>query len=232
MRRLRLWPLYAILTGLAVLPAAGCSFDYARASEDFHASVAKAPATIEVHNAIGAIEIDAWDKPGAQIDAEKRGSTPEDAHAITISVEPNGSALVVTSHFPTNSTNSKVEYTIHAPADSNIDIEQSIGAIKSEGFTANVHESTSTGAIAAKMGTLGSGQDVKLHAGVGAIALQIPATSSATFSASTAVGAIGSNLPLTITRNVVGSSATGSIGRGDAKVDLTIATGAIAIQRE
>jgi hypothetical protein len=232
MRRLRLWPAYAILTVLAVLPAAGCAFDYSRASEDFQKSVAKAPATIEVHNAIGAIVIDAWDKPNVQIDAQKRAGTPEDAHAIAISVESNGSALVITSHFPANSTNCKVDYVIHAPAGSNIDLEQSIGAIKSDGFTANVHESTSTGAIAAKMGTLGSGQDVKLHAGVGAIALQIPATSSAAFSASTSVGAIGSNFPLTITRNVVGSSATGSIGRGGAKVDLTIATGAIAIQRE
>jgi uncharacterized protein YaiE (UPF0345 family) len=232
MRRLRLWPVYSILTVLAVLPAAGCSFDDARASEEFHTSAAKAPSTIEVHNAVGAIEIDAWNNPNVQIDAQKRGSTPEEAHAITISVEPNGSALVITSHFPANSSNCKVDYIIHAPAGTNIDLNQSIGAIKSAGFTGNVDEKTSTGAIAATMGALGHSQHVNLEVSVGAIALRIPAASSAAFTASTTVGPIKADFPLSITRKVVGADANGSIGSGEAKVDLTAMTGAIAIQRE
>jgi hypothetical protein len=232
MRTLRVWPIYAILTALAVLPAAGCAFDQGRITEDYHTAIDKAPTTVEVHNAVGAIEIDAWDKPSVQVDARKRGANLDDVHAITVSVQQTGSTLVITSHFPANSTNCRVDYTIHAPATANIDLDQSVGAIKSDGFTANVHESTTTGAIAATMGALGSTQDVNLHVGVGAIALKIPATSSAAFSASTSVGAIGSNFPLNIQRNIVGSSASGSIGKGEAHVDLAITTGAIAVQRE
>jgi hypothetical protein len=232
MRDLRLWPAYGLLAALAVLPAAGCALDQERISEDSHTTITKAPQTIEVHNAVGEIEIDAWDQPSVQIDARKRGSSLDDVHAIAISVQQTGSTLVVTSHFPAHSANCRVDYTIHAPAAANIDLEQSIGAIESKGFIGNVSESTSTGAVATTMGALGGAQDVKVHVGVGAIGLQIPATSSAAFSASTSVGAIGANFPFTTQRNFVGATGTGSIGKGNAHVDLTIGTGAIGIKRE
>ncbi len=232
MRYLRVWPVYAILTSLAVLPAAGCAFDQDRISESYHAAIGKAPATVEVHNAVGEIEIDAWDKPGVEIDAEKRGASLDDVHAIAISVEQQGSTLVVTSHFPSGVSNCRVDYTIHAPAAANLDLEQSIGAIESKGFTADVHESTATGAIATTMAALGGAQNVKISVGVGAIGFDIPAASSAAFSASTSIGAISANFPLSVARNMVSSSATGSIGKGDARVELSIKTGAIAIKRE
>lgn len=232
MKDLRLWPVYGLLTALAVLPAAGCSLDQERISEDSHTTITNAPRTIEVHNAVGEIEIDAWDKPSVEIDARKRGSSLDDVHAIAISVQQTGSTLVVTSHFPAKSVNCRVDYTIHAPAAANIDLEQSVGAIESRGFTANVNESTKTGAVATTMGALGGAQDVTVHVGVGAIGLLIPLTSSAAFSASTSIGAIGANFPLTTQRNFVGATGTGSIGKGNAHVDLTIGTGAIGIKRE
>lgn len=232
MRSLQFLPVYATLATLAVLPAAGCAFDRERASETYHTAIAKAPAAIEVHNAVGAIEIEAWDKPSVQIDAQKQGASLDDVHAITISVQQTGSTLVVTSHFPANSTNCRVGYTIYAPAATNLDLEQHVGAIKSDGFTGNVHANTNTGAIAATMGTLGGEQTLKMTVDVGAIALKIPAATSAAFSASTSIGAIKADFPLNIQRNMLGSSATGSIGNGKARVDLSVATGAIAVQRE
>lgn len=226
------WPAYAILAALIVLPTAGCAFDDGRVSGDFHAVVAQAPASIEIHNAVGGINIVAWEKPSVEIDARKWGNSLDDVRAITISVQPSASTLVVTSHFPANSSHCRVEYTIHAPAKSNLNLEESVGGIKSSGFTGDARESTSTGAVAASMAAVGGAQHIALHVSVGAIALQIPAQSNATISASTSVGAIKADFPLSFTQNFVGSSARGSIGKGDAKVELTTVTGAIAIRRE
>jgi len=217
---------------MAVLPAAGCAFDQDRITEPFHAALDKSPATLQVHNAVGAIEVDAWDKPSVEIDAEKRGTSLDDVHAISVSVQQQGSTLVISSHFPSGVSNCRVDYTIHAPAGTNLDLEQSVGAIRSTGFAADFDASTSTGAVAATMAALGGTQSVKVHVGVGAIALEIPASSSAAVTASTSIGAIKSDFPLTTQRNVVGENASGSIGKGDARVDLSISTGAIAVRRE
>jgi hypothetical protein len=232
MRYLRVWPICPILAALAVLAAAGCSFGQDRISEPYHSTIGKAPATVEVHNAIGKIEIDAWDKPSVEIDAQKGCRSLDDVHATTISVEQQGSTLVVTSHFPSGVSNCRVNYTINAPAGTNLDLEQNVGAIESKGFAANVRETTNTGAVATTMAALGNAQSVKISVSVGAIALEIPAASSASFSASTSIGAIKADFPLNVQRNMLGSSANGSIGKGDARVDLSISTGAIAVRRE
>jgi hypothetical protein len=231
MRYLRVWPVCA-LAALAVFSLAGCSFGQDRVSEPYHTSIDKAPTTVEVHNAIGEIEIDAWDKPSVEIDAEKRAMSLDDVHRITVSVEQEGPTLVVTSHFPSGASNCRVDYTIHAPATANLDLEQSVGAIESKDFAANVRETTKTGAIATTMASLGNAQNVTISVGVGAIGLDIPATSSASFSASTSIGAITADFPLSVQREMLGSSAHGSIGKGDARVDLSISTGAIAVKRE
>lgn len=225
---------YVVLTALALLPLAGCVGavfgDEVRAN--YHTSFAQAPATIEVHNPVGSITIDAWNKPGVQIDASKRGNTLDDVHAITITATRSGSTLVITSNLGGSSSNRKVYYTIHAPAHTNLNLDQSVGAIKLSGFTANVDAATSTGAMEVSMAIAGPSQHIKLDVSVGAIHLNLPSNTDATVSASTSVGAIKSDFPLSINRNIVGSSANGTIGKGTAPIDLTIATGAIAIDRE
>ncbi|HUN28645.1 MAG TPA: DUF4097 family beta strand repeat-containing protein [Alphaproteobacteria bacterium] len=232
MRRLCFWPVYGMLALLIVLPAAGCALNQGRVSEDFHTTLAVAPAAITVHNAVGGIDVKAWDKPGVEIDAHKRGSSLDDVRAITISVQPSGSTLVVTSHFPATSSNCAVEYTIYAPAHTNLDLDESIGGIRSSGFTGDVHETTSTGAIAASMAAAGGTQHIDLNVSVGAIELTIPPESSARISAATSIGAIKADFPLSHSGNFLSSSAKGSIGNGDARIELTTATGAIAIRRE
>jgi uncharacterized protein YaiE (UPF0345 family) len=233
MRYLRLVPVYAALTALSVLPLVGCSWiDGDRISADFHATVASAPTAIQVDNAVGAIDIEAWDKPSVEINATKRGPNYETVNAIKISVEPDGSTLVVHTQFPSMSSNAKVEYTIHAPAHTDLKLVQSLGAIKSIGFTGNVQEHTSTGAIEATMGALGGSQQLHMDVSLGAIKLTLPSNTDAAITASTSVGGIKSDFPLSIDKTVVGQTARGKVGNGNAVAELNVSTGGIDIQRE
>jgi len=233
MRDLRLIPAYAALTALSVLPLAGCSWiDGDRISSDFHATIANAPATIQVDNAVGSIDIEAWDKPSVEIDATKRGPNYDTVNAIKISVEPSGSTLTVNTQFPTMSTNAKVEYTIHAPAHTDLKLVQSVGAIKSIGFTGNVEEHTSTGAVEATMARLGGSQRLNIDVSVGAIRLTLPSTTDAAITATTSVGGIKTDFPLSIDKTVVGQYARGKVGDGTAVAELNVSTGGIEIQRE
>jgi uncharacterized protein YaiE (UPF0345 family) len=233
MRSLRLPPVYAALTAFSILALAGCSWMGSdRVSSDFHASVASAPATLVVDNTVGKITIDAWDKPGVEINATKRGPSYDSVNAIKISVVPSGRTLTVTSHFPEGANNLNVDYTIHAPAATALRLTQTVGAIVSTGFTGDVEEHTSTGAIASTMAALGGTQHLHLDVNVGAIKLTLPSNTDAAVTASTDVGAIKSDFPLSITKTVVGQNAQGKIGNGAALADLSVSTGAIAIQRE
>ena len=233
MKDLRLIPAYAAVTVLSILPLVGCSWvDGDRISADFHATVANAPATISVDNAVGSIDIEAWDKPSVEINATKRGPNYDTVNAIKISVEPNGSTLTVNTQFPAMSTNAKVEYTIHAPAHTALKLVQSVGAIKSIGFTGDVQEHTSTGAIEASMAELGGSQQLHMDVSVGAIRLSLPANTDAAVTATTSVGGIKSDFPLSTDRTMVGQYARGKIGNGNAVAELSVSTGGIEIQRE
>lgn len=226
-------PVYALLTALSILPLVGCSLiDSDRVSADFHATVANAPATLDVENAVGAITIDAWDKPSVEINATKRGPSLDDVNAIKIVVEPSGRTLTVTTQFPSGASNSKVEYTIHAPAATALKLVQSVGAISSTGFTGDVDEHTSTGAVESTMAALGSGQHLRIDVSVGGIRLVLPANTDAAITASATVGGIKSDFPLSINRTTVGQTAQGKVGNGNAVAELNVATGGIDIQRE
>jgi hypothetical protein len=233
MMQFRFWPIYGALALLALLPVMGCSdlFD-SNAVESFHATVSMAPATIEVHNPAGTLVVDAWTKRGVQIDAQKRGRTIEDVHAITISVQPRGQTLVVTSHFPPSIDNGHVEYTIHAPASTNLDLHESAGNLEAHGFNRDVDASLSAGKLAVTMASVGGTQRVSLRLSVGTLELSVPSTADATVAADTSVGGVHSDFPLTIARDGVGQSANGRIGKGTARVELTNSTGAIRITRE
>lgn len=233
MRYLRLVRVYGALTVLGILALAGCSWiDGDRISSDFHATVANVPATIQVDNAIGSIDIEAWDKPSVEINATKRGPNYDTVNAIKISVEPNGSTLTVHTQFPPMANNAKVEYTIHAPAHTDLKLVQSLGAIKSIGFSGNVQEHTSTGAVEATMAQLGGSQQLHIDVSLGAIRLTLPSSTDAAITATTSVGGIKSDFPLSIDKTVVGQSARGKVGNGNAVAELNVSTGGIEIQRE
>jgi uncharacterized protein YaiE (UPF0345 family) len=233
MRQLRLVSVYAALTALGILPLVGCSWiDGDAISSDFHATVASAPAAIQVDNSVGSIDIEAWDKPGIEVDATKRGPNYDTVNAIKISVEPSGSTLIVNTHFPAMASNAKVEYTIHAPAKTALKLVQSVGAIKSVGFAGNVQEHTSTGAIDASMAALGGSQQLHMDVSVGAIKLTLPSNTDAAITATASVGGVVSDFPLSIDKTVVGQYARGKVGSGSAVAELSVSTGGIKIQRE
>jgi uncharacterized protein YaiE (UPF0345 family) len=233
MRDLRLIPACAALTVMGILPLVGCSWiDGDRITSDFHATVANAPAIIQVDNAVGSIDIEAWDKPSVEISATKRGPNYDTVNAIKISVEPNGSTLTVNTQFPHTSSNTKVDYTIHAPAHTDLKLVQSVGAIKSIGFTGNVEEHTSTGAVEATMAQLGGSQQLHIDVSVGAIKLTLPSNTDADVTATTSVGGIKTDFPLSIDRTIVGQYARGKVGNGSAVAELNVSTGGIEIQRE
>ena len=97
-----------LLTALSVLPLAGCSWiDEDRISSDFHATVANAPATIQVNNAVGSIDIEAWDKPSVEINATKRGPNYDTSTPSRSRLSHIGSTLTVNTQFPTKSNNAK-----------------------------------------------------------------------------------------------------------------------------
>lgn len=233
MRLLRFAPVFAVLAVLGILPLAGCSWvEGDRISSDFHATVANAPATLEVDNAVGTITIDAWDKPSVEINATKRGPNFDDVNAIKISVEPSGNTLTVATHYPSGANNLKVDYTIHAPAATALHLVQSVGAITANGFTGDLDEHTSTGGVDTNMASLAGTQHLHIDVSVGGVRLTLPANADAAVTASASVGGIRSDFPLSIQKSMVGQNAAGKIGNGSAVANITVSTGGIAIQRE
>jgi hypothetical protein len=232
MMKPRFWPIYGTLAIMAALPLAACAGIFSeQATSSFHTSVPNAPATLEVHNPAGQIVVQAWDKPSIQVDADIHASS-DDIRSITISVQPQGSTLVVDSKIPSSLSNCKIEYTIHAPASTNLSLHQAAGNLETNGFTRDVDATVSAGREVVAMAALGGSQRVSLHLSVGELILRVPTAADARVDASTSVGGIFTDFPLSVSREVVGSSANGSIGKGSATVVLSNSTGAIRITRE
>ncbi len=231
---MRFRSIFGTLASVTLFLVVGCSgASDATVSQDFHATVRSTPETLRVYSPAGTLEVDAWNKPSVQVDAEKRGRTIDDVRALDISVQPQGSALEITSVFPHDAgCNCQVRYVIHAPASTSLDLHQSAGTVRVSGFTRNVRSIVSAGTQEVALGSLGGSQRVTLSVSVGTIKLSVPAGASANISASTSVGAINADFPLSIERHMVGSTAKGSIGSGSAAVELTMATGTIHILRE
>jgi hypothetical protein len=234
MQTARFRPAAAIVAFLALMPLTGCvgSAFGAHVTENYHTTVSQTPKTIELHNTVGALEIEAWNKPDVEIDAIKRGPNIGVVRAIAISVEPQGSTLVISSDLGNNNSNRSVDFTIHAPASVNLNLSSSVGDLHASGFTGSLDASVSTGQAIVTMAAVGGSQHISLDTAVGRIVLRLPERSDAKIAAETSVGAIQSDFPLSIQREIVGSHANGTLGTGSATIDLSTATGAIAIERE
>lgn len=230
---LRLWPVVPALAILTLLPTAGCSGLFNDdVTADFHAAQAHAPALLEIHNPVGRIDVEVWNKPGVEIDARKRGASEDDVRAIKISVVPKGSALVVTSDFGSGGGSRRVDYTIHAPANVNLTLDQSVGGIAVHGFAGNLDITTSTGAADVKMANVSAPQRIAIDVKIGRVNLELPANAAATIKASATIGDIKSDFPISVARVNLGAAAKGTIGGGGAAVDVTSDTGGIEIGRE
>ena len=233
MKNLRLLPGYAAFFALAGAPLSGCAGVFGSdVVESFHAVTTHSPATIAIHNPVGKIEIDGWNKPGVRIDAEKRGPTLDDVHAIKIAVVPNGDTLTITSDLGSQSNGRSVSYVIHAPPRTHLDLDESVGGITLRGFSGDIDATVATGGIKATLATLAAPQHVTLDVSVGGIKVALPSSANASVTATTSVGGVKSDFPLTIDRSTVGADASGTIGHGGAKLELRASTGGIDITRE
>jgi len=209
----RLLPAVAALATLALLPLAGCAvvFGHASITDDYVVTTVHTPAGIDVDSPVGSIDVEAWNKPNVRVEVKKRATTRDALKAIVVSVQPQGTTLAIKADLGDgNGSDRKVDLIIHAPAKTNLDLRQSVGAMKIIGFAGNV----------------------KADVNVGAIRLVLPASTSAKVTASVSVGAVKSAFPLDTQRQTVGETATGTIGSGSATIGLTAETGAIEIQRE
>jgi hypothetical protein len=229
---LRLRPVVPALAILMLLPAAGCSFISTNVTQDFHASVARAPSTIEIHNPIGGVDITAWDKPGVQIDATISGASEDLVHGVKISVVPNGSTLVITTDLGSGNGSRQVGYVIHAPAATALKIDQNLGGIDAKGFGGGIDFTEGTGGADVTMAKVAAPQSISIKISVGGIDLTLPDDAAANVTATASIGGIDSTFQLASKRNGLGEDASGVIGNGGATIALTTGTGGIDLKRE
>jgi hypothetical protein len=215
------------------LSNAACSDAFgAQFSEAVHTHVPLALAVLHVENPVGRVTVQAWNRKDVQIDAVKRAGSADDVHAIDISVQPSGNRLDVTAQLGSNSNHRSVDFTIHAPASSDISIDASVGEVDVEGFVHNVDVDASVGKVTVAMARLGSGQSVTIQSSVGSIDLMLPHGSSAQINASTSVGSVGGDVGFNLERHTVGADGNVTIGSGGARVSLTTSTGSIKVNHE
>jgi hypothetical protein len=233
MKKLRLLSSALCVTALT-LSFAGCDNAFAgdRYHEEVHTHVAMAPATLRIDDPVGKVTVLAWNRPAVQIDAVKRAGSVDAVHAITISVEPDGNVLNVNAEFGGTSSSRSVDFTIHAPASSALNIEANVGEVDATGFLSNVDVQADVGKVALTMARLGRGQHVTITSSVGSVDLTVPHDASAKVTASTSVGSIDGNIPFVNDRHTVGEDGSATIGRGEASVHLTASTGSIHVNRE
>lgn len=225
-------PMFFAFAAVAMMVGStGCSFGDARYSQTVQNTVSRALPVLRVHDPVGRIQIEAWDKPSVQIDAVKRAPTQDAVRAITIEVAPSGNTLNVVADLHGND-NRNVDFTIHLPAATDVRAESNVGEVTVAGMTRNVSVNANVGRVRVTMARLGNGQEVTIASDVGAATLTVPQHADATFQASTSVGGISSDVPLQVTHRTVGADASGRVGTGAAKVSITTSTGGIQIRRE
>jgi hypothetical protein len=220
---------------LALLPATGCAGGAMgmRVTQEVDTHVSQAPRTLEVHDPVGSITIDSWSRRDVQVDALKRASSNDDLRAITVSVQPQGGRLIVSADLGDHSTSNRgVDFTIHVPATTNLDVHGNVGAVKATAFSGNVDADVDVGSLKVAMTSLTGSQHVDLRTSVGEIRLTVPRRPNAAFTADTSVGNISSDVPLQVERKMVSANAHGSTGSGSAKVTLSASTGSIHIGTE
>ncbi|MDE2483249.1 MAG: DUF4097 family beta strand repeat protein [bacterium] len=221
MTSLRLLPAYLVLTIFALLPVAGCAAGGNRYHADVHETIPLArPLSLAISQPAGRIRVVAWNEPRVQIDAVKSAGSAEDLARIEVAIENRGGAISVETRYRgIGFGNGGVDYTIHAPAATPLDVHTAAGQITLDGLRGDVHATTAAGQITATMAAVGGAQHVDLEAVTGEVVLAMPTTSDATIDASATIGSV---------RNAFD---TARIGNGSANVHLRTTTGAIRIDK-
>ena len=171
-----------------------------------------------------------WNKANVEIEAVKEASSQAGVDNIRVDVTHNGGRLEIATHYAGGANSGGVAYTIHAPANANLVVDNKAGEVAIDGFSGSVSVNAAAGRVAATMARAGSGQSIDLESMVGEVSLTIPQRSDATIQADTTVGTVRSSFPLSITQSGVGASANGKIGSGAAKIMLSTKTGEVSIE--
>jgi Putative adhesin len=220
------------LSAATLFSATACSaLEGARYQELVHTRVSSMPKALKVTDPVGTVRIKAWKNPYVQIDAVKRAPSQDALHSITISVQPNGDTLDISGDLGGSGSRRSIDFTIHAPSTTNLNVHSNTGKVDLTGFTGDVNVDASVGKISVDMAALRKGQQVAIDSSVGAIDLTIPHDSDATIDAETSVGSVSGD-GLAISRETVGAKGHGVLGAGGAQVSITASTGSIHINRE
>lgn len=214
---------------VALLALNGCSLTQAHETVHRRIDSGAAP-VVHVSNAVGTVRITGWTKPSVDVTARKSGHSLSDLHNIKIDVHEQGAAIFVSTNYSGFMTSGGVSYTIRVPADASLDVRNETGSIDIAGVRGSVTAKSTTGRIAADLGTVAGNRAVDLGVTTGSVHLTIARDSSATVDANTSVGGFKSDFPgVTQNRQNVGASASGRIGSGSGKIRLTVTTGGISL---
>ncbi len=207
---------FALAATVAIVPACGLT----EVHETVHRTVASVSApAVHVSNPLGAVRIDASDKPFIDIVAVKDAHSTDDLRHININVKSSGNDVTIsTVNDGTSSMGSGVKYTITVPAGASLDIDNGTGGIRINGVRGDVAARSTTGGIEADLGTVGRNRKIDMHVTTGGIDVKIARNSGATLDMHAAIGGV---------TNDFGSD---RIGDGSARIHLETSVGGIALR--
>lgn len=225
------------ITVAAALPAcAAVSFGADNVQEHTHRSFpASAIHSVSVENVSGPVNVIASSGAQVVVDAVKHGSDKDALARTHVDIEQNGSDLQIHTDYDKGGSwfgghnGASVTYTIHMPAQMDVNIANVSGAISIQGIAGDVRANEVSGDIRAVLGRVAASRSVKVSAVSGAIDVQIAKNSAAQVQAKTVSGAIHSFFPANIHKGYVGESLSGQIGSGGGSMKFSTISGGISI---
>ena len=211
----------AIFAALALVGLAGCGLGSERFSSNEQRTIPLAhPIDLSISEPAGRIAIVAWDRPTLQIDAEKRASSQADLARMHVDIAQHADAVAIETQYQGVGFGAGgVEYVVHLPASSNLDVHTAAGQIVITGMRGNVRADTAAGQVKVRMAAAGGSQRITLAATTGQVTLALPHDANATIDASATIGSV---------RNTAGGT---HLGDGSAQIRLRTTTGEVRITR-
>jgi DUF4097 and DUF4098 domain-containing protein YvlB len=249
------------LTRVAALAlVAGLGLASAAYTEEVHQTYPLTPTgSVSLSNVNGNVRIQAWDRNEVKLDAIKRGDTKETVDEVKVEVESSADRIRIRTRYPERSWSDEnrkrgsatVEYSLMVPrtarmeeinlVNGNLVLEGVTGAVSAKTVNGNIQAQslggrvelkTVNGGVQADLNQLDPNQAVDMDSVNGAVRLLLPASASASVSASTVHGAITNAFGMQVEKGRwVGSRMEGTIGSGGAKVRLKTVNGKIEVER-
>lgn len=217
------------LTGCMSVASAGTG----RAVERSHQSVAASGiAALRVENVSGDVTVSAGSGGSITIDAVKRGQDDAALGRTHVEVSHDGSTLRVRTKYDRtgfNNNGASVDYTIHVPANLDVNVGNVSGDITLTGLKGDVRADDVSGDVDAALGTVGGSRTVFMKAVSGTIHVAVARNSSFNVEANTISGDIQAFFPADTHKGFVGERLSGNLGSGKAKMTLGTVSGSISV---